>query len=43
MTNSFDTYFRFVSKVRMISISGGEPLLFKELPELIEHLLRYES
>ncbi|MDD6035824.1 MAG: radical SAM protein [Lachnospiraceae bacterium] len=41
--NSFKTYFNLVERVRMISISGGEPMLHPRLVELLEFLLQYEE
>ncbi len=38
-----EKFFSIVDNVEMISISGGEPLLFKELPELMEVLLGYSK
>lgn len=43
MKESFSAYFDMVEYVRMISLSGGEPFLFAELPELIEFLLEYDD
>ena len=41
--SSFETYFSLVERVRMISISGGEPMLYPQLAELLEFLLQYEE
>lgn len=38
---SFKTYFELVEHVRLISITGGEPMLYPDLAELIEFLLDY--
>lgn len=40
---SFKTYFDLVDKVRLISLTGGEPLLYPQLAELIEYLMEYEQ
>jgi len=40
---SFKTYFDLVERVRLISITGGEPMLYPDLAELITFLLQYES
>ncbi len=34
-------YFRIVSHVELLTISGGEPLLYKHLPNMIEFLMEY--
>ena len=39
--NSFDTYFKIVESVRLISLTGGETLLYPYLSELIEFVLTY--
>ncbi|MHC1724164.1 MAG: radical SAM protein [Aminipila sp.] len=41
--NSFRIYFSLVGQVRLISLTGGEPLLYPHLAELIEYLLGYEQ
>lgn len=41
--HSFETYFELVEQVRLISITGGEPMLYPHLTELIEYLLNYEE
>jgi len=38
---SIDAYFSIVDHVGQFSVSGGEPLLHKELPDLIRYMLRY--
>lgn len=43
LISSFRTYFELVESVRMISISGGEPMLHPRLAELLEFLLQYEE
>lgn len=43
MKRSFSVYFDMVEHVRMISLSGGEPLLFSELPDLVEFLGEFEN
>ncbi len=40
---SFETYFGLVEQVRLISITGGEPMLYPYLDQLIEYLLQYEE
>lgn len=40
---SFRNYFGLVEQVRLISLTGGEPLLYPHLAELIEYLLEYEQ
>lgn len=37
------TYFSIIDNVEVISISGGEPLLYKQLPELLKNLLIYSA
>lgn len=39
---SFQTYFDLVEHVRLISLTGGEPMLYQPLAELIEFLRGYE-
>ena len=41
--SSFRTYFELVEQVRLISITGGEPMLYPYLGELLEYLLNYEE
>lgn len=41
--DSFKAYFELVEQVRLISITGGEPMLYPHLAELIEYLLAYED
>lgn len=41
--NSFRIYFSLVEQVRLISLTGGETLLYPHLAELIEYLLGYEQ
>lgn len=41
--SSFDTYFKIVESVRLISLTGGETLLYPNLSELIEFILAYEK
>lgn len=41
--NSFKVYFSLVEQVRLISLTGGEPLLYPHLAELIEYLLEYKQ
>lgn len=41
--NSFKTYFDIVDSVRKISLTGGEPLLYPHLAELIDFLSHYED
>ena len=43
MKVSFSVYFDMVEHVRMISLSGGEPLLFSELPDLVEFLSEFDN
>lgn len=43
MKKSFETYFELVEHVRLISITGGEPMLHSHLSELLEFLLQYED
>lgn len=38
-----DRLFRIADYAEHFSISGGEPLLYKQLPEFIENLLRYSE
>ncbi|MBE5930968.1 MAG: radical SAM protein [Lachnospiraceae bacterium] len=40
---SFRTYFQLVEHVRLISISGGEPMIYPKLAELLEFMLQYED
>jgi len=40
---SFERYFSMVEQVRLISLTGGEPLLYPHLDEIIECLLNYEQ
>lgn len=41
--NSFNAYFNLVESVRKISLTGGEPLLYPYLAELINFLAEYEE
>lgn len=41
--SSFHTCFELVSQVRLISITGGEPMLYPHLAELLKDLLGYEN
>jgi len=41
--DSFNAYFELVEQVRLISITGGEPMLYPHLAELIKYLLQYEA
>ena len=41
--HSFKTYFELVERVRLISITGGEPMIYPHLAELIEYLLNYKE
>lgn len=41
--SSFHTYFELVEQVRLISITGGEVMLYPHLGELLEYLLGYEK
>jgi len=43
LNTGFSGYFDLVSRVRMVSLSGGEPLLFREMPELIRFLSTYSD
>lgn len=43
MKKSFKVYFELVEQVRLISITGGEPMLHPQLADLLEFLLQYES
>lgn len=43
MKTSFSVYFGMVEYVRMISLSGGEPLLFSELPDLVKFLSEFDN
>lgn len=36
-----DRYFRIVTFVKKFTISGGEPLLYKSMPEVLRHLQSY--
>lgn len=38
-----DRYFEIVDNIRLFSISGGEPLLRKDLPEIISKVYEYQS
>lgn len=40
---SFRCYFELVSHVRLVSLTGGEPMLYPHLAELLEELLSYEE
>ena len=41
--NSFRTYFALTDQVRLISITGGEPMLYPDLAELLDYLRSYEK
>lgn len=43
MKRAFKTYFDLVEQVRLVSITGGEPMLHPHLAELLEYLLQYEE
>ena len=36
-----ERFFKIVDKIDWLTISGGEPLLYKDLPDLLERLLAY--
>lgn len=40
---SIDRYFKIVPHVKMVTISGGEPLLFPQLAEVIRYIKKYEA
>lgn len=40
---SIDRYFEIVSRVKTVTISGGEPLLFPRLAEVIHYIKKYED
>lgn len=40
---SFRCYFELVSHVRLVSLTGGEPMLYPHLAELLEEFLSYEE
>lgn len=42
LKNEIDAYFNIVDTVDIFEISGGEPLLRKDLPEVLTHLQKYE-
>lgn len=43
LAKSIDRYFEIVTSVGMFTISGGEPLSHKELPQILLHLLQYSN
>lgn len=43
LIGDMDTLFHIVDYVEIVTISGGEPLLYKQLPKLLEELLNYSK
>ena len=43
ITRTYDVYFRLIEHVGKFSLGGGEPLLRKELPQLVEHFMQYRD
>lgn len=41
--NSFSAYFEMVEHVRLISITGGETMIYSHLAELLDYLKQYEN
>lgn len=38
-----DRYFEIVTFVKKFTISGGEPLLYREMPKVLSHLIQYRD
>jgi hypothetical protein len=43
LVNVIDTYFRISEPIDRFSLSGGEPFLYKDLPELVHAVMRYKK
>lgn len=43
LNQCIDQYFKVVERVRLFSVSGGEPLLRNDLPRVIEKIHQYED
>lgn len=43
LTRDVDRVFELVDRIGRMEVSGGEPLLYRPLPQLLEHLNRYSS
>jgi len=43
LDSSFDKFFSLIEYARKVSFSGGEPLLRKDLPNLIDNFFRFSS